>query len=80
MTTWTHEQGDSYLVTGVDRRGRRFAIRCATWLHASGINVWRGSKWLLRDGKRKLLQRVSNFGTTRYLWWGGDGAARGDTR
>jgi hypothetical protein len=52
---WEHLDGDSYLVTGVDRNGKRFTIRASSWRYASGINVWRGNKWLVRDGKRYLI-------------------------
>ena len=57
---WTHEKGDWYLVTGVDCKGKRFTRRADSWLYASSINIWRGSRWLLRDGKRILLERVSS--------------------
>ena len=58
--SWTRREGDTYVVTGVDRAGKRFAIVTDRWLHAAGINLWRGSKWLLRDGKRHLITRVYN--------------------
>jgi hypothetical protein len=29
-------------------------------MYIRGINVWRGSKWLLRDGRRWLIQRITN--------------------
>lgn len=58
---WTELPGDSYVVTGVLTSGRRFpAIHCQDWRHARGINLYRGSKWLVRDGKRYLIQRVWN--------------------
>jgi hypothetical protein len=60
MKSWTAMEGDQYLVTGIDRRGRRFRIATSNWLHAQGINVWRGSKWLVRAGRRHLIQRIYN--------------------
>ena len=57
---WTQEPGDSYAVTGTDVHGRRFSLACATWGQARGINVYRGSKWLVRDGRRILLARIFN--------------------
>jgi len=57
---WTQQAGDVYHVTGVDTRGRRFKITTASWLHARGINVWNGSRWLVRDGRRTLIERVYN--------------------
>lgn len=60
MISWTHQPDDLYVVTGVTRDGKRFAATYSNWFHAQGINLWRGSKWLYRDGKRKLLVRVWN--------------------
>ena len=57
---WTHQDGDTYVVTGVDTRGRRFKRTFDSWRWAAGINLYRGSKWLVRDGKRRLIQRVCN--------------------
>jgi hypothetical protein len=58
--SWTHQEGDAYEVTGIDRWGKRFKMTSKSWLFAAGINVWQGSKWLVRDGKRHLLVRVYN--------------------
>lgn len=57
---WTHNVGDTYLVTGVDRNGKRFRVSTPNWVHASGINVFRGSKWLVRDGRKVRLVSVFN--------------------
>ena len=48
----------TYIITGVDRQGKRFKITTCSAEHALGINVWQGSKWKLVNGKRKLLCRV----------------------
>lgn len=59
--TWTATDAAHYEVTGVDRNGKRFKIATDSWQHANGINLWRGSKWLVRhDGKRELIQTVFN--------------------
>lgn len=58
--SWLQEPGDKYVVTGVDTTGRRFSITCGSWFYARGVNVWRGTKWLKRDGRRSLICRVSN--------------------
>lgn len=58
--TWTQQDGDTYLVTGVDRSGRRFRRVCSSWREASCINVWRGSRWLLRGGRRFRINTVNN--------------------
>lgn len=58
---WTHQDGDIYVVTGVDSRGKRFKpIHTTAWHWANGINLYRGTKWLKRDGKRYRIQRVWN--------------------
>jgi hypothetical protein len=60
QVSWSHMQGDHYVVTGVDRDGKRFRMTFDNWKNAHGINLWRGSKWLLRSGKRWLITRVRN--------------------
>lgn len=57
---WTALAGDMYMATGKDRNGKRFNIKSHSWMYIRGINVWRGSKWLLRDGRRWLIQRITN--------------------
>ena len=54
---------DTYEVTGVDRSGKRFKRTFkgeAAEFHATGINLWRGSVWRVRNGKRTLIDRVFN--------------------
>jgi len=54
---------DTYEVTGVDRSGKRFKLTFkgeAAEFHATGINLWRGSVWRVRNGKRTLIDRVFN--------------------
>lgn len=59
--SWEHRPGDRYLVTGVLYRStERFRTEYYYWEHARGVNLWRGSKWLVRDGKRYLICRVRN--------------------
>lgn len=53
-------EGDTFLVTGVDRNGKRFSRSFKHMTFIYGINLWRGSRWLVRDGKRKLISRVYN--------------------
>lgn len=60
MISWTHRHSDLYVVTGILTNGKRFALTTRFWSHASGINLYRGSKWLYRGGKRKLIIRVYN--------------------
>src|SRR5690606_7811962 len=50
---WEQKPGDLYVVTGVLANGQRFKpITTSSWRHANGINLFRGTKWLLRNGKR----------------------------
>jgi hypothetical protein len=58
--SWTQEAGDQYVATGVDRSGKRFVFTGSNWRHIKCINIWQGSRWLLRNGKRFLIERVCN--------------------
>lgn len=61
QVSWKHQPGDRYLVTGVLYQSeKRFRHDFHNWRLAEGINLWRGSKWLIRDGKRYLICRVRN--------------------
>lgn len=60
LKCWQARSTDSYLATGRDRSGKRFSIMSARWSHCSCINVWRGNKWLIRDGKRHHIQSIQN--------------------
>lgn len=51
-THWVNKPGDKFVATGVDRNGKRFRIVSDSWPHIRGINIWRGTKWLLREGRR----------------------------
>lgn len=55
---WNYVQGDRYEVTGVDTNGSRFKKTFSEWSYARGINLYRGSRWLVRGGKRWLIDRV----------------------
>jgi len=57
---WSSTPADMYHVTGVDRTGKRFKVITDNWRYAAGINVWQGSKWLVRGKKRFLISRVYN--------------------
>jgi len=58
--TWTHQPGDSYIVTGVTRAGKRFRFTTDRWPLASAINAWRGTYWLSRNGRRYRIATVYN--------------------
>jgi hypothetical protein len=59
--SWRQIPGDLYHITGVHTNGRRFpTIVTDNWYQANGINLYRGSVWLVRDNKRFLIRRVFN--------------------
>jgi len=58
---FTHNRGDTYEITGVDRDGKRFKRVTDNPRVALSINLWRGSVWHKRpDQARKLIKRVFN--------------------
>lgn len=57
---WSPEPGDSYLLCGTDRAGRRFRMESKSWHGVAHINAWRGRWYLVRDGRRFLLRRCDN--------------------
>jgi len=58
--SWTPQEGDTYLVTGTAGNGRRFRRVCPSWAYANGINLLRGSRWLLRGGRRYRINTTVN--------------------
>lgn len=57
---WDSMQGDRFLATGVDRYGKRFRTTSVDFKFIRCINLWRGTKWLVRNGKRYKLYSVYN--------------------
>lgn len=58
---FTHQKGDKYHVTGRLVNGKRFKPIITDSPHyALAINLYQGSVWQVRDGKRKLIKRVFN--------------------
>jgi hypothetical protein len=66
VATWLHQNGDKYLITGTDCRGRRFRQTHTNPWVANSINLWRGNLWHLPADpaaagyKRKRLKQVWN--------------------
>jgi hypothetical protein len=58
--SWIHQEGDRYVATGVTVHNKRFKIESVDWRYIRGINLFRGSKWLIRNGKRHKIQSVYN--------------------
>lgn len=52
----------TYVVTGLRYDGRRFRIVTTSKLHAFGINLWRGSIWMIdtETHRRHRVKRVVN--------------------
>jgi hypothetical protein len=45
-----------YCITGIDRRGRRFApITTSSLFYALGHNIWQGTLWRVENGKRSRI-------------------------
>jgi hypothetical protein len=50
-----------YVITGINRMGRRFKITTGNLHYAYGFNVWKGSLWEIQeDGKRKRIHSWYN--------------------
>lgn len=52
--------GSTYVVTGTTPGGKRIKITTTSRMHAFGINLWRGTVWVIENGKRRALKRVCN--------------------
>jgi hypothetical protein len=50
----------TYIVTGIDRSGKRFKREYDDAFWAMRINLWRGNVWQVIDGKRKRIKSVYN--------------------
>lgn len=50
--------GTKYVITGVDKKGKRFKIETETPQH---YNIWKGTLWKLdENGKRKKVKEYFN--------------------
>jgi hypothetical protein len=58
--TWTHQLGDIYLVTGHTSSGKRFRFQTDKWSVANALNIYCGTKWLVRNGKRFRILSIHN--------------------
>jgi hypothetical protein len=57
---WTHQEGDRYEVTGTDKEGKKVSLEFDNWQDAYNVVLQRGTKWLVRDGKRNAILRVTD--------------------
>jgi hypothetical protein len=44
----------TFVITGIDRTGKRFVIHTIEPQH---YNIWKGSLWYIENDKRKLITR-----------------------
>ncbi len=58
--TWTHQPGDFYLVTGRTLSGKRFRFETPHWTVAQALNIYRGTKWLVRANRRFRILSIYN--------------------
>jgi hypothetical protein len=59
---WRSNDFTHYEVTGVRVDGRRFKIHTKSWMHAEGINLYRGTRWgVLPSGKRVRINTCFNI-------------------
>lgn len=54
--------GDTFHITGIEAppSRKRFKKVTSNVRHALGINLWQGNVWLVRDGKRRSIRKVTN--------------------
>ncbi len=60
MATFTHQPGDRYLITGKRADGKRFRKEMGNPHYALAHNVYRGTLWQVRDGKRTRVHTWHN--------------------
>lgn len=60
IKTITLQPDDHFLIIGNRVCGKKFRIVTTSPIQAFGINLFDGNIWLVRNGKRKLLQRVQS--------------------
>lgn len=69
--TWDSQPGNTYLVIGKTTDGKRFRQEYGSWYWARGVNLLNGRKYLVRGGKRYLIESVGyteKRGTCSYNW------------
>jgi hypothetical protein len=55
--TWTPQNGDIYQVISVVK-GKKRVANYDIWAYANGINMREGCIYLVREGKKYLIQEV----------------------
>ena len=59
--SWQPRPDDVFVITGTYSNGARFRpFRTRHWSYAQGVNLYRGTIWLERDGRRKRIRQVWN--------------------
>lgn len=55
---WNETAGDSYAVTGVSPSGERVKITSPSWHALRGIELLKGTRWLVRANKRWKINSI----------------------
>jgi len=50
----------SYVITGIDKSGKRFKIESANYHYIAYINVWKGTLWGIKGNKKRKRLRIYN--------------------
>jgi hypothetical protein len=57
---YTFQKNDTFVVTGILTNGKRFSpIHTDNPHYAFGINLWKGSIWMIRGGQKSLVKKVN---------------------
>lgn len=56
--TIVFEPTDTFEVTGTLRNGKRFKLTTNSIRQAKSVNVIKGTRWIVRDGKRIVMGRI----------------------
>lgn len=60
LTRTAADRPPTYIVTGLLHSGKRFRLTTTSRMHAFGINLWRGTVWIVENNKRRAIKRVVN--------------------
>ncbi len=55
---WNERAGDQYVITGVEKSGKRFRVTSSSWGYIKSVNACHGTRWLMRNGKKWKIQSV----------------------
>jgi hypothetical protein len=55
---WIEMPGDTYAITGIAPSGERVRIASPSWHAVKGIQLIKGTRWLLRSGKKWKINSI----------------------